>query len=140
MMILDTNVVSETQRPVPDENVMAFLDRCNPTETYITAITVAEILYGIELLPEGARKRALGDAAANLFERTFADRILPFDAQAAGRYARHAAAARGAGQAVHFADGQIAAIALVHDGASVATRDTSPFKAMGVATVDPWTA
>lgn len=138
MMILDTNVLSETQKAKPDKNVMAFLDDLDPTKTYITAISVAEILHGIDILPSGRRKKELEDSAFELFNKVFKGRVLPFDMEAASDYAIRAADARRAGKAVSFADGMIAGIARAQGDATVATRDTSPFEAMFINVVNPW--
>ena len=141
MIILDTNVVSETQKAVPDKDVIAFLDGLDPTMTYITSITVAELLYGVDILPVGARKRQLENGVHELI-KLFDGNVLPFDLEAASRYAAGAADARGRGVSISFADGQIAGIALSRDlsanNVKVATRDTAPFEAMGVDTIDPW--
>lgn len=83
MIVLDTNVLSELMRPSPEPRVVAWLDAQEASFVSITAITVAEILYGIQRLPEGHRRRALASAAAAMFEEDFAGRILPFDAEAA---------------------------------------------------------
>lgn len=138
MMILDTNVLSETQKAVPDSNVMAFLDSLDPTTTFITAISVAEILHGIDLLPLGRRKTELEDSAFELFQKVFKGRVLSFTMDAASHYAILAADARRAGKAVSFADGMIAGIARAQGSATVVTRDTSPFEAMTIDVLNPW--
>lgn len=138
MIILDTNVLSETQKASPDERVMTFLDRLDPSQTFITSITVAEMLFGIDILPDGKRKRELEDSAFDLFNRVFKGRVLPFDFDAASRYAIMAADARKLGHTVSLADGMIAGIARAKSGARVATRDTAPFKALHVSVINPW--
>jgi predicted nucleic acid-binding protein len=138
MIILDTNVLSETQKHSPDGNVMAFLESLDPTSTFITAISVAEILHGIDILPDGRRKKELGDSAFKLFHSVFKNRILAFDVDAASHYALGSADARREGKAIGLADGMIAGIAKAHFGATVATRDTSPFKNMRVNVINPW--
>lgn len=137
MIILDTNVISETQRPNPNPNVMAFLESLDPSTTYITAISVAELLYGIDIMPTGKRKKALEDSVFELTKTVFKDRILPFDFDAASHYAIRAAAAKREGNAVSFADGMIAGI-VRHHVATIATRDTAPFEAMNVQVINPW--
>lgn len=137
MIILDTNVISETQKQHPDSNVMLFLDRLDPTTTFITSINVSEVLYGIDILPDGQRKKSLEDAAFRLFQETFKGQILPFDFDASSHHAINAAHAKRSGRAVSLADGMIAGIAR-SKMATVATRDVSPFKAMGVEVINPW--
>lgn len=138
MIILDTNVVSETQKANPDPTVMAWLDQLDPGTTYLTAITVAELLFGIDLMPSGERRTKLEGSVTALIEKTFYARILPFDATAAYYFATLVAAARREGKAVSFADGAIAAIARSNNYATVATRDTAPFMAMRIDVIDPW--
>lgn len=137
MIVLDTNVLSELMRIAPEPRVVAWLDAQEPSSVAITAITVAEILYGIQRLPEGWRRRVLASAAAAMFEEDFAGRILAFDAEAAVCYAKCVAASEQTGRAVQMADAQIGAICLLHQ-AVLATRNTRDFESLGVSLVDPW--
>ena len=137
MIILDTNVVSEPMKPDGDRGVQAWLDEQIAETLYITAISISELLLGVELLPDGKRKEGLAAALSDLLETLFGDRVLPFDLQPATMYAARISKARAAGRAISMADGQIAAISAVH-GFTVATRDTAPFVAAGVPVVNPW--
>ncbi|WP_280570115.1 PIN domain-containing protein [Chromohalobacter sp. 296-RDG] len=83
MIVLDTNVLSELMRPEPDACVIAWLDSQDASAVTISAITVAEILYGLERLPSGKHQRRFTAMAAEMFEEDFAGRILPFDEVAA---------------------------------------------------------
>jgi predicted nucleic acid-binding protein len=139
MIVLDTNVVSEPLRSGADPAVAAWLDRQVAETLYLTATSLSELLLGLELIPAGKRKSALRSALRELLDRLFGPRVLPFDALAAAVYATVLARARARGQAIGVPDGQIAAIAAVH-GYAVATRDTAPFVAAGVAVVNPWQA
>ena len=138
MIILDTNVISETQKPNPDPNVMAWLDSLDPSITYLTAITVAEMVFGVDRLPAGKRRTALSQGVSAIVETDFYGRILPFDATAAYYFGPVAAAAEKGGIKVTFADGAIAAIARANNLCPVATRDEGPFLAMGVDIINPW--
>lgn len=123
-------------KPSPDARVIEWLD-ANPIETlYLAAITQAELLFGVEVLPAGRRKRGLLEAVSALL-KLYEGRILPFDTQAAARYSPMAAGARRKGKAFPMADGYIAAIAVSQDG-RVATRDTGPYLAAGVPIINPW--
>ena len=82
MILLDTNVVSEAMKPEPDLMVRDWLDAQASQTLYISSITIAETMFGIGVLPEGKRKDRLGQVFEGLLSM-FADRILPFDAQAA---------------------------------------------------------
>ena len=120
-----------------DRSVQAWLDEQIAETLYLTSISLSELLLGVEVLPAGKRKEGLAAALSELLVTLFGARILPFDLQAAAIYATRVSRARAAGQAISMADGQIAAIAMVH-GFTVATRDTAPFVAAGVPVVNPW--
>lgn len=136
MIVLDTNVVSEPLKPAPDANVLRWLDQQSVETLYITAISVAELLVGVEMLPDGKRKIILAEAMSGALERLFGPRILPFDRSAAVEYARIYSRSKRTCP-ISRSDAQIAAIAAVQ-GYSVATRDTGPFRAAEVAVIDPW--
>ena len=137
MILLDTNVVSEPLRAAPDARVIEWID-AQPLETlFLSAITVAELRAGVALLPAGRRRTALHHSLERQVLPLFAGRVLPFDLSCTQGYAALMAAARVAGLAIASADGYIAAIA-VANGLAVASRDTGPLKAAGVAVIDPW--
>lgn len=135
MIILDTNVVSEALRPEPAPQVIDWLDGQDAETLFLTSVSLAELLVGAAYLPEGRRRSAGGleRAVATLF----GERVLPFDAAAAEAFAPMVAAARSNGVQVGFADGQIAAIAVIR-GFAVATRDAGSFRATGVELINPW--
>ncbi len=138
MIILDTNVLSETQRPNPDPKVLAWLDAQAPTSLYLTAITVGELMFGVYSLAPGTRRTRLLEALVTIIEDDFRGRILAYDEAAARIYGEQIGAARRGGITIGQADGQIAAIALAHGAATVATRDRKPFVAMRLDVIDPW--
>lgn len=138
MIILDTNVISETQKLRPDSSVMAWLDAQDPTNLYLTAVTAAELIFGVCCLEAGARRNGLEKAVAAILAEDFEGRILPFDLAAARIYGEAIAAARKRGHSIATADGQIAAIAMARGNVPVATRDRAPFRALGVDLIDPW--
>ena len=138
MIVLDTNVVSEAMKPEPALVVREWLDKQAAETLYLSSVTIAELMFGVGALPGGRRKQKLAatlDGLLGLFD----GRILPFDTDAARRYADLAVAARSAGKGFPTPDGYIAAIATAH-GFAVATRDASAFRAAGVPIVDPWAA
>ena len=137
MFVLDTNIVSELMREAPESKVRAWLDAQLTSDLFITAITEAEIRTGIAVLPVGERQRGLNAAAERAFGVLFAERILPFDSDAAQAYALIAVARRAAGRPISQADCQIAAIARSR-GAPVVTRDVDGFQGSGVEMVNPW--
>ena len=137
MTILDTNVVSEIMRPVPAPVVLRWISDQISEELHATAITVAEILYGIELLPRGKRQEMLRAGAERLFQVVFADRILTFDARAAREFSIIASSRRKQGRPMSEFNAQIAAIVRAKS-AVLATRDTGDFEGCGIALVNPW--
>jgi toxin FitB len=137
MILLDTNVVSEPMRLRPDQRVQEWLDAQAIETLYLSTISLSELLLGIENLPAGKRRRALAAALGEQIVNLFDSRILPFDVAAAEAYARVVTRARKQGHAISAADGQIAAIAAARD-LSVASRDETPFRAAGLAVINPW--
>lgn len=138
MIVLDTNVVSEAMKPGPHPAVRAWLNNQAAETLYLSSVTLAELLFGISALPVGKRKDMLGQALDGLM-RLFRDRVLPFDTDAARRYAELAMTAKAAGRGFPTPDGYIAAIAASR-GFIVASRDTEPYVAAGVSVINPWEA
>ncbi|KQV79181.1 plasmid stability protein StbB [Massilia sp. Root351] len=136
MIVLDTNVVSEAMKPAPNPHVRAWLNNQAAETLYLTSVTLAELLFGIRLLPSGKRKDILVQALDRLMA-LFRDRVLPFDTDAAKFYAELAVAARGAGRAFPTADGYIAAIAASRRF-MVASRDVAPYEAAKIVVINPW--
>ncbi len=136
MIILDTNVVSETMKPQPATAVIEWLDRQVVDTLYLTSLTQAELLAGVASMPDGQRRDRLVSSLLGVLG-LFEGRILPFDGAAAQQYAKLAAASRRSGHGFPVPDGYIAAIAAVR-GFAVATRDASPFRAAGIQVIDPW--
>ncbi|MDF0491627.1 type II toxin-antitoxin system VapC family toxin [Sphingomonas sp. H39-1-10] len=136
MIVLDTNVISEMMKAAPAPAVAGWLDAQRAETLYLSAITIAEIRFGIACLPEGKRRDALAGAFA-CTEDLFAGRVLAFDYAAARRYADLAASARSVGKGFPTPDGYIAAIAATH-GYAVATRDVAPFEAGFIPVINPW--
>lgn len=139
MIVLDTNVLSELMRGRPAARVLRWVDAQDAGALAITSITVAELLYGVARLADGARKDELAEAVRGLVRDDFAGRVLPFDAPAAERYAELVSERERQGRPVSTADAQIAAICRLHD-AELATRNVRDFGATGVRLLDPWGA
>jgi len=137
MLILDTNVLSEIMGPRPAPEVAAWLARQPDDLLFTTAISQAEILSGLAVMPEGRRRRELEAAARGIFAEDFEGRILPFDTDATAAYAEIVAARRRRGRPTAPLDLMIAAVAVSHN-ASVVTRDTKGFEGCGVTLVNPW--
>ena len=139
MILVDTNVVSEPLRPVPEPRVAEWLDAQALETLYLSAISVAELRFGVLSMPVGRRRERLHEDLEQQVLPMFAGRILAFDLAASQTYAELMTKARTAGQSISVSDGYIAATAAAN-AMMVATRDTAPFEAAGLNTVDPWVA
>lgn len=137
MIVLDTNVVSETMRTVPNATVVAWLNGQDIQTLYLTAVSLAELRFGIARLDEGRTKSDLSGRLNMMLEQVFQGRIIPFTATTSQTFADRMAVARRNGLAVGFQDGMIAA-SVAASGFAIATRDTSPFEAMGLPVINPW--
>ncbi len=139
MILVDTNVVSEPMRIDPEPLVSNWFDSQALETLFLSAITVAELSFGIRSLPTGRRRERLNGALENQILPMFAGRILAIDLSTSKVYAELMINARLAGRAISKADGFIAATAAAN-AMIVATRDTAPFEAVGLKTVNPWNA
>ena len=126
MIILDTNVISELMKATPDQHVVAWLDRQDAMMLFTTSITIAEIIYGLDVLPPGKRRDYLDAAFNQVLTEAFKHRVLIFDEPAAHIYGKLMGRRKAAGHPLSVLDGQIAAIARAHQ-MSLATRNTRDF-------------
>lgn len=137
MIVLDSNVLSESLRPRPDPHVLAWMAAQPVSALFTTTITRGEILYGVRLLPAGRRREMLQNAVMAIFDEDFRERTLTFDIHAADYYAEIAAARRAAGRPIAQFDAMIAAVTRTC-GAVLATRNTRDFADCGIEVIDPW--
>lgn len=136
--LLDTNVLSELMRPQPDQAVIDWFAGYDGVVFYISAITQAEILLGISLLPAGKRRDALAAAAETMFKEDFSGKCLPFDAACTVQFASIVSRRRRNGFQITTEDAQVAAISLSH-GFVLATRNTKDFLHIdGLVLQNPW--
>jgi predicted nucleic acid-binding protein len=136
VIVLDTNVASELMLPAPSATVTAWVRARSAAELYTTSITLAEILYGIERIPEGRRKDQLKAATAEVFS-AFSDHVLAFDAAAAEEYAGIVGERDRMGAPIDGFDAQIASICRARD-VPLATRNVRDFRGTGIDVIDPW--
>lgn len=136
MIVLDTNVTSELMRMSPSPIVVAWLRSQESQDLYSTAVSVAEIEYGIARLPNGRRKNALVEAAKDVFS-TFPDHIFAFDLAAAVEYGDMVAACEREGTPINGFDAQIASICRANR-AVLATRNVKDFTGTGITVINPW--
>ena len=139
MILLDTNVISETLRPIPDPAVAAWLTGISLDSVFVSSITIAELLYGLALLPDGKRKKQLAEVIGLFFKDKITNPIQSFDDQDAVAYASISVSRRRAGRPIRELDAQIASIALTR-GLIVATRNIDDFAGCGVEIINPWEA
>ena len=139
MIVLDTNVLSELMKGESNVSVLDWTSKQAATSLYVTAVTQAEVLFGIGLMPAGKRRTGIEEAANAMFSEDFQSRVLTFGSDAATEYARIAVSRRQLGRPISQFDAQIAAICR-STGASLATRNVSDFEHCGVTLVDPWQA
>jgi hypothetical protein len=137
VIVLDTNVISELARRVPDPGVLSWLDSLEVSEVGTTAVTAAELRYGVARLPDGHRKRELTAVVRGILAEDFHGRVLPFDERASVRYADIVTGRERIGRPIGVADAQIAAIC--RDlGAILATRNNADFEETGIELINPW--
>ena len=137
MIALDTNVISELARQVPDPGVLSWLDSLEVAEVVTTAVTATELRYGVAGLPGGHRKRELTAVIRGILTEDFQGRVLPFDERASVRYADIVTGREQTGRPIGVADAQIAAICRAR-GAVLATRNIKDFLETGVEVINPW--
>lgn len=137
MIVLDTNVISEVFKQAPDPRLLGWLHRLDEGQAYTTAVTRGELLYGLNITPQGKRRALLLDGLQRIFSVRFAGRILPYDEAAADAYAMILAERRSIGRPTGVADAMIAGIVRSH-GARLATRNVRDFEGCGIALIDPW--
>lgn len=137
MIVLDTNVLSESLKVEPSPVVAGWISLQPGSTVFTTSITQAELLFGIQCMPTGHRRSALNASIVRMLAQVFPGRILPFDSNAAEFYALIAAKRRGMGRPISEADAQIAAIALSH-GAALASRNARDFEHCGIRIINPW--
>jgi len=136
VIVLDTNVISETVRAVPDRRVLAWLAEHRETPIFASVLSLGELRNGLGRAPPGARRDAL-EAWIDRFATEYAARLLPITAAVAARWGDLGSAAAKRGETVGAVDGLIAATAIEH-GFAVATRNVADFEPTGVRIVDPW--
>ncbi len=137
MIVLDTNVISELSRRVPDPGVLSWLDSLAVSDVATTAITAAELRYGVARLPDGRRKRELTGMIEGILTEDFHGRVLPFDERSSVQYADIVAGRGRVGRPIGVADAQIAAVCRDLN-AILATRNIADFGETGIELINPW--
>lgn len=136
-MILDTNVLSALMSVPPVAAVIQWIDEQAADRLFITAITVAEVRYGLGIMPEGRRRTDLITQADAMFGQDFRGRILSFDERAANAFGALSSHRRALGRPISISDGYIAAIATVH-AMPIVTRNVKDFEELGLQLINPF--
>lgn len=135
--LLDTNILSELRRPKPERKVLAFI-AAQPLELlYISAVTLAEIRFGIELLPDVTRRSELNQWLAHKVRPMFEQRVLAVTEDIMFKWRLLVEEGRKAGHTFSQPDLIIAATAHYH-GLTIVSRDTEEYVRARVAVFNPW--
>jgi hypothetical protein len=137
MIVLDTDVASGLMRPNRDPRLVSWLDACPPESMWLTAVTVYELRYGVEALPDGRRRDELDRAINRALTDDFGGRVLPLDEAAAAIAASLAVSRKRQGRPIEIRDTLIAGIVLSRK-AELATRNIRHFRDLDVSVVDPF--
>ena len=137
-LLLDTNVLSEVQRPAPDLKVLGWLDAVDEDRAFISVASIAELRRGIALMDDGRRRAALAAWLADDLPARFAERIVPIDCGIAERWGDLMAQSRRSGVTLSAMDGFFAATALTRN-LTLVTRNVKDFASFGVPLFNPWT-
>ena len=137
--LLDTNILSELRRPKPEQKVVAFVASCPLDQLYLSAVTLAEIRFGIELVGEPNRRADLNDWLANKVRPMFGERVLQITEDIMLKWRLLVEEGRKAGHTFSQPDLIIAATA-IHHGLTLVTRDRSDYDMAQVPVINPWDA
>ena len=135
--LLDTNVVSETVRPRPGQSVLDWIEARSPSDLFLAAQTIGELVRGARKVREQDRRERFERWIEQELVRQFEGRILPFDAGTAAMWGRLMGDGDRTGLRPAAADAQIAAVAIQH-GLTVVTRNVRDFARFDVQLFDPW--
>ena len=135
--LLDTNVLSELRRPKPEQKVVAFVAGCPLDQLDISAVTFAEIRFGIELIVEPNRRADLNDWLTNKVRPMFGERVLQVTEDIMLKWRLLVEEGRKVGHTFSQPDLIIAATAL-HHGLTLVTRDRSDYDKARVPVINPW--
>jgi toxin FitB len=137
MILLDTNIISEFMRPIPEPRVVSWLDRQPRSSVWTTSITVLEIQVGIQTLAHGKRREQMAQAFKLILSQKLERRVAVFDSAAAEQTAALMAGRIAAGRPGELRDSMIAGIALAAN-ANLATRNIRHFEDLRIRLINPW--
>ena len=135
--LLDTNILSELRKPKPEPKVVAFVEAQPLDSLYVSAVTFAEIRFGIELVADVHKRAALSDWLNLQLRPMFENRVLPVSEDVMFKWRLLVEEGRKAGHTFSQPDLIIAATAL-HHGLTIVSRDTGGYDRTGALLVNPW--
>jgi toxin FitB len=136
--LLDTNVVSEWVKPLPNQGVIAWMADVDEDRVFVSVVTLAEIRYGIERMPSGSRRKRLAEWLEQELPLRFEGRIMGIDATIADVCGKVVAQGEDRGKRMEVMDAFLAATAEVHQ-LTIVTRNTSDFETVTANILNPWT-
>ena len=131
--LLDTNVVSELTRAVPNQALVSILQQ-HEAASAIAAPTLEELAFGCARLAPGVRRTWFRNWIDGLVARIS---VLPYDMKAAAWLGEERARLAGIGRPAPRTDGEIAAIA-VSNGLTLVTRNTKDFESFAGLALQDW--
>lgn len=137
MIVIDTNVVSEMMKASPSLSVIRWLNRQDAAKLFITTVTIAEVTYGLESMPDGRRRAKLERGFERLISGGFRGRVLALDEASAREYGVLMGRRKRLGHPMSVLDGLIAAVTRTH-GMALATRNTRDFDDCSLDLIDPF--
>jgi predicted nucleic acid-binding protein len=135
--LLDTNILSELRRPKPERKVLAFIAAQPLDLLYISAVTLAEIRFGIERASSATRRAELNDWLAHKVRPMFEGRVLAITEDIMFKWRLLVEDGRKSGHTFSQPDLIIAATAL-HHGLTVVSRDVSDYRKARAPVFNPW--
>jgi toxin FitB len=133
--LVDTNILSEPTKPHPNLQVEKWIAD-HEANFYTSSLVIAELLNGLEKLPESGRKHRLAGQIEKLVEK-LSGRIMSFNLRVAREWVRFQAELRTKRRVMPWEDSIIAATAR-HHGLTLATHNTGDFGNADVRVYDPF--
>ena len=137
--LLDTNILSELRRTRPEPNVLAFVAGQSLDRLFVSAVTLAEIRFGIELVGDATKRAELNDWLTHKVRPMFNQRVLPISEDVMFKWRLLVEDGRKSGHTFYQPDLIIAATALQH-GLTLVSRDVADFEKARVPILNPWVA
>ncbi len=137
MILLDTNIISEIMKEFPSESVTTWLSQQHSLTLYVSSISIAEVRYGLNIMPESKKRSRLESSFTSVMQSAFSQRVLVFDENAAIQYATLMSKNKKTGSVMTTFDAQIASIA-ISTRSLLATRNTKDFVRCGTQIINPF--